>query len=686
MGSTQHADARRSTAATALRLRPGMVTRALAPVALAVAAVIAPGAIGAAPAAAAEVDARPDSGAVSIVGRGFGHGRGMSQWGAYGAATKGLQWPTILSFYYPGTRQVRLPATAMRVWISGDNDGVTTVKPDVGLSVSAAGGTQVLPSGNGFRAWRARGTGPTLEYLDASGAWRTHALPFNASGDLAFATSGGTVKVILPGGRLQELRGAVHASVSGSRVLTVLHSTMDSYLRSVVPNEMPSSWHVQALAAQSVAARTYAAAYRQRQRAKGSVWDICDTVTCQVFKGVATYNANGTGRSAKEDSRSSAAIAMTSDIVLRTGANNNSPLAYTEFSASNGGYTVSGGSSYLPAKPDPYDGVMKNPNSSWSRTIDVGTLERTWRLGRLVRIQINSRDGRGALGGRVRSLTLVGTSAVRTITGTQLRSALKLKSDWFTVVTKATLPRDWTGDGIADVMMRRADGTLALLAGKRNTLNAPVTAGSGWGGYTALVAAGQWDRTGGEDLIARTAQGDLVLFPRTSSGAFGRARVIGTGAAQYRSITGAGDFTGDGRVDLAAVDAQGRLLVLPQTTQLRIGKPVPIASLGGLTKVTAVGDFDNDRRADLAVIDAAGTMLLVRGNGRGASLGTRQFGRGWSSFLDVWSPGDLTGDGRADVLALKSNGVLYRYITGARTNLGSGRAISSGWTGVMPVR
>lgn len=638
-----------------------------------------------APARAVEVDPRPDSGAVTIVGRGFGHGRGMSQWGAYGAAAKGLRWSAILSFYYPGTRTVVLPSSPMRVWISGDNDGATTVKPQAGLTVSAGAAKRLLPSGNGYRAWRARGSGPTLEYLDASGAWRPYRLPFAPARDLGFSTSGGTVKIVLPNGRLQELRGSVHASVSGSKVLTVLHSSMDSYLRSVVPNEMPSSWHLQALAAQSVAARTYAAAYRQRQRAKGSVWDVCDTVSCQVFKGVATYNANGTGRSVKEDARSTAAITMTSNVVLRVGSNNG-PLAYTEFSASNGGYTASGGNSYTPAKPDPYDGVLRNPNSSWSRTIDVATLERTWRLGRLVRIQVNTRDGRGAMGGRVRSLTLVGTSGVRTMTGLQMRLALGLKSDWFTVGTKATLPRDWTGDGLADLMIRTSSGTLGLLAGKGAALNAPVTVGWGWRGFTALVAAGQYDGVGGQDLVAVNSQGGYLLYARNAAGRFARARLIGAGARGYRSITGAGDFNGDGKTDLAAVDALGRLVLLPQTTNLRVGTPVPIGSVGGLRTVTAVGDFDGDRRADLVVIDASGRMLLVRGDGRGGTMGTRKIGHGWSAYPHVWSPGDLTGDGRADILALSASGVLFRYAAGTASNLGAATRIASGWTGVTPVR
>ena len=54
-------------------------------------------------------------GEFSLSGAGFGHGIGMSQYGAYGAAVKGLTWPEIVAFYYPGTARSTRSTTEVNV-------------------------------------------------------------------------------------------------------------------------------------------------------------------------------------------------------------------------------------------------------------------------------------------------------------------------------------------------------------------------------------------------------------------------------------------------------------------------------------------------------------------------------------------------------------------------------------------
>jgi len=75
----------------------------------------------AAPALADDFVPLPANGVFSITGHGFGHGIGMSQYGAQGAAIAGLSTRQILAFYYPHTTLTTLAASRIRVRLSADD-------------------------------------------------------------------------------------------------------------------------------------------------------------------------------------------------------------------------------------------------------------------------------------------------------------------------------------------------------------------------------------------------------------------------------------------------------------------------------------------------------------------------------------------------------------------------------------
>ena len=94
-----------------------------------------------APPAVADTAVTAKAGSFTVRGSGFGHGHGMSQWGAYGAARKGLGWQKILAFYYPGTKLTTMPSgTKIKVWLTADSDSNLRVAPAAGLKVSDASG------------------------------------------------------------------------------------------------------------------------------------------------------------------------------------------------------------------------------------------------------------------------------------------------------------------------------------------------------------------------------------------------------------------------------------------------------------------------------------------------------------------------------------------------------------------
>jgi SpoIID/LytB domain protein len=201
-----------------------------------------------------------------------------------------------------------------------------------------------------------------------------------------------------------------------ARRVTVDRVRLDDYVRGVIPREMPASWHRAALRAQAVAARTYAS-FEERS-SSNPVWQLCDTSACQVYG----------GRSAEDASTNAAVTATAGRILVHGGL-----PAFTQFSASNGGWTADGGEPYLVAKRDPYDGWPGNLVHAWTTAVTSRTIEKTWpALGDLRSIRVTRRDGNGRWGGRVLWLNLRGSKGdVKHLSGDTFRYLLGLRSTWF---------------------------------------------------------------------------------------------------------------------------------------------------------------------------------------------------------------------------------------------------------------
>lgn len=358
------------------------------------------------PATSSETYAVPASGSLALEGHGFGHGHGLSQWGAEGAASHGVSAATILSTYYPGTAVTTIAPRTIRVLISEDDGRDLQVAAVSGLTVTdlATGHTMTLPAGP--VRWRAvpDGTGEHLESLTGSTWTRVPIAGATVSaGPLSFARSGNTVPVVLPDGSTREYRGAVSAPRIGSGIRTVDTLLIDDYLRSVVPSESIASWAPAALQAQAVAARTYAV-YEKDHAAVGASYDICDTSACQVFSGTRVRWANGTTQT-YEYASTDAAVAATA-WQLRTYQR---WAIFAQFSASNGGWSTDGGQPYLQAKADPWDGLTPNYAHSWTATLSAAQLQAAFpALGTVKTISVTARDGHGDWGGRVLSVVLTG--------------------------------------------------------------------------------------------------------------------------------------------------------------------------------------------------------------------------------------------------------------------------------------
>jgi SpoIID/LytB domain protein len=357
---------------------------------------------------------------LKLTGRGFGHGHGMSQYGAQGAALDGLTYSQILAFYYPGTTPRRAHGR-IRVLIGADSTADVIVSPAAGLGVRnlATGAARWLGSGRLITRWRIIPTatgGSVVQYLTPTGWHRSKRFAGEAE---FFAAEPLTLWVPSTNGLVSRtyrgrLRSAAPAPGSAARD-TVNVVGLDAYVSGVLPYEMPTSWPSAALKAQAVAARSFAL-YTRAANA-GRHYQICDTTTCQVYAGTAA-----------EQDASNRAVRATKGIVLRY---QRAP-ALTQFSASSGGRTAAGGLAYLPAKRDPYDVGHGNPYHRWNTTLQVAAINAAFpRLGGLRAVRIPERTGDGQWGGRVERVVLVGRRANVRLTGDEFRLAFGLRSTWF---------------------------------------------------------------------------------------------------------------------------------------------------------------------------------------------------------------------------------------------------------------
>ncbi len=366
---------------------------------------------------------------VTFYGRGFGHGVGMSQYGARGRALAGQHTATILAHYYRGTtlgtitnRQIRVlilrgfAATATRpltVYGRGGTwkiDGIARVFP-------ADARLRAIPTAAGSSTWRVvvnAASGKVLRDAPATGAVVVRP-----------ASSSTVLQLWSKPSSFDRYRGVLRISF-GATASVVNTLPLETYLRGVVPAEMPAGWPTAALRSQAIAARSYAAV---RIRPGVGTFDVYDDTRSQVYKG-----------SIHENPATNAAIAATAGRILRSGT----AIVNAMYHSTGGGATednnaafvsstgarVAGAVPYLRGSPDrapngaAYDAA--SPFFAWTtRTYTRQQLSAIFaadartNVGTLVALDLRNRG----VSGRLISVTLVGsTGTTRTVSGDVFRA------------------------------------------------------------------------------------------------------------------------------------------------------------------------------------------------------------------------------------------------------------------------
>ncbi|MFM1791215.1 MAG: hypothetical protein RLZZ526_1542 [Actinomycetota bacterium] len=404
----------------------------------------------------ASADGLPPT-AIVVRGHGYGHGRGLSQYGALGWATKlSKTWQEILAFYYDNGHVISAIVDTDAKLLPGGNITVRLQTQDnVNTSVISDNGTLTwVGRGGNYSGLVAVPTGRNVYsvYGSASPTCAVSSIPAaytkiadNVPGPVDFATLNGSVAtavaptdlagVCVPAdstyrnGRIRYYRGVIRAANDGNgnkRTVNILN--IESYLRGVVPRESPAGWGdlagglgMNALRAQAVAARSYATSEARYSYAK-----TCDTQDCQVYGGAASRTVGGSTAAVLEDPRSDRAITETANVVIRNAAG---AIARTEFTSSNGGRTAGG---TFKAKIDDGDIIADAQLQSWARILPATDIQKKYPTIGVLTSVVTTHDGLGGeWNGYATSVTITGTAGVVTRKGWDFRSDWDLNSPWY---------------------------------------------------------------------------------------------------------------------------------------------------------------------------------------------------------------------------------------------------------------
>lgn len=368
--------------------------------------------------------------AFTISGQGWGHGVGMSQWGARGrAANRGETYDQILRYYYTGTTvtaatgissNVRVLVSSGAASLTLTTTGATTF---TGIGTVASGSSVTITRSGSALVLSGALTGtiysPVIVDLSSAGG------PVAVSGADSYRY--GTLRIDA-------------GAASGLRAI-VGSMTMQEYLLGV--GEMSSSWPIEALKAQATAARTFAQKQIAVRTGNSAYADYSLNAAADgAYRGT-RYENEGTRPNWVN------AVNSTNNVVILY----NGLLIDAVFSASSGGYTTNSETAwqsalpYLREVPDSDDLTGGNPNASWSVTYTAAELGSWFGVGTATSVDVIG-AAPASLHLDKTKLRVVGTAGSVEVQGDYFRSTVNsvagssrvLKSSRFSINGAVTPP------------------------------------------------------------------------------------------------------------------------------------------------------------------------------------------------------------------------------------------------------
>ncbi|MFI9170393.1 FG-GAP repeat domain-containing protein [Streptomyces lincolnensis] len=245
---------------------------------------------------------------------------------------------------------------------------------------------------------------------------------------------------------------------------------------------------------------------------------------------------------------------------------------------------------------------------------------------------------------------------------------------------------DQGGYAYGELVTLNSSGTLSLQYTHGKGTFDFKQSGSGWPAGTVAVPFGDMGKDRCAEMLVRMPNGELRRYAGKCGASYGPSSShtsLGTGWNAYNVLTAPGDLTGDGRTDLLARKAStGDVYLFANDGASRLKPGVKIRSWATYKKIVGAGDLTGDGFGDVLVQDRAGTLWRYDGTGTGqVKERVKVFSNWGTSYNVIVGVGDLTGDGRNDLVARDTAGNLFRNNGDGKGSFGARTKIATGWQG-----
>ncbi len=350
-----------------------------------------------------------------------------------------------------------------------------------------------------------------------------------------------------------------------------------------------------------------------------------------------------------------------------------------------------------PPSAEPWRGhwLLSRPVTSWSLTLTSvqsgasGRATRTITGGATSAWVSATWNGRTASGGYFPNGAFTWTLKA---TGLGTSTPATVKSGEEFVLRGAPALRDFTSpdgpDGRGDLLTLNASGGLTFHSGTGTGKFGEKTTGTGWPTTARFVPFGDLSGDRCNDVLVRLSSGALRLYKPGCNAAVRPSTSYTTlstgGWTQYDVLTSPGDVSGDGRPDLIARNTStGTVYLYKGTSTGKLSARVKLYdNWKTYKKIVGVGDLNGDGIGDLLAQDKANTLYRYYGKGNGTfGARTRLFANWGGSYNVIVGVGDITDDGKADIVSRDSSGNLFRNSGDGKGSFGARATIATGWSG-----